>query len=136
VGMLWEPKPGNDCVIVLCTILACQFVLLQLYLATPWSSSGAFARCSLLVWFLHPTPGAGDLYTPGVSCALGVSHSAPGAVWVVALWEPATVAYYFMALLLVSSGVFVSSFSFFCLPHGSRRVLSSSTPLSLRGCAL
>jgi hypothetical protein len=78
--MLWEPKPGNDCVIVLCAILTRQFVLLQLHLPTPWSSSSAFAKCSLLVWFLRPAPGAGDLYTLEVSCALEVSHSAPGAV--------------------------------------------------------
>jgi hypothetical protein len=55
--------------------------------------------------------------------ALGALHSAPGAVWVVALWEPAAVACYSVALLLVSSGVFILSAVIQCSfqPRGAMR---------------
>jgi hypothetical protein len=62
-------------------------------------SSGVFTLSAIIQCSVEP---------PGLD-ALGASHSAPGAVRVVTLWEPATVACYSMALLLVSSGVFVSS---------------------------
>ena len=63
--------------------------------------SGAVIQCSIQP--RGPDAGRG----PGGLDALGASHSAPGAVRVVALWEPATVACYSVALFLVSSGVFI-----------------------------
>ena len=107
MGVLWESKPGSDCVVVLCAVLARYFVLLQLRLLALWSSSGAFiVSCFRLVCFLCPAPGAGGPWQSGdvaFCCRSSVG------LWVVVLWEPATVARYFVALLLVSSGVFVSS---------------------------
>ena len=78
--------------------------------------------------------GVEDLCTPGVSCALGALRSAPGAVWIVELWEPMTVACYFIALRvtpLFSSFRCVASS---CAPaspmfiHGSHPVASSHAP--------
>jgi hypothetical protein len=71
--------------------------------------------------------------------ALGASHSAPGAVKVVALWEPATVACYSVALLLVSSSVFVSSAIVQCSiqPRGLNALgASHSAPVAVRVVAL
>ena len=82
--------------------MACYSVALLLV------SSSVFISSAVIQCFIKPRgPDAGR--GPGGLGAPGASHSAPGAVRIVALWEPATVACYSVALLLVSSGVFISS---------------------------
>jgi hypothetical protein len=87
--------PGAVWVVALCELatVGCYSVVLLLV------SSGVFILSAISQCSVEPR---------GLD-ALGASHSAPGAVRVVALWEPATVACYSIDLLLVSSGVFVSS---------------------------
>jgi hypothetical protein len=83
VVALWEPA-----------IVACYSVTLLLVSSSVFVSS-AIIQCSIKL---------------NVKLnSLGASHSAPGAVRVVALWGPATVACFSVALLLVSSSVFISS---------------------------
>jgi hypothetical protein len=82
--------------------VACYSVALLLVSSSVFVSS-AVIQCSIQP--RGPDAGRG----PGGLDAPGASHSAPGAVRIVALWEPATVVCCSVALLLVSSSVFISS---------------------------
>jgi hypothetical protein len=103
--------------------VACYSVALLLV------SSSVFVSSAIIQCFIRPR---------GLN-ALGALHSAPGAVSVVALWELATVGCYSVALLLVSSGVFVSSAVIQCSfePRGLDALgASHSAPGAVRVVAL